>query len=359
MITALSSVSLAEAGLGISLKNTHVLRDFFNVLLLSASLFFSMRSLQLYHNNVEKGRTTAAFNYGYLRFCLLACLINCVYLVFATSFDWMENYHYLMESWEKRSHETLSLSKFNAPMASTQMVNTELKAAVPVHTHQHQSTVSGNFSSPEELEAALDTLHKSHNDETRHIVSIFAFIRLAMMSAYLYLDLKDSPLLYEYMLDTWLGWPASFNQDKKKVKQKVIHNQRWNGALLCVYSVQIVMINHAAKCLGTICSNMIRIDLGLLGFVLHWNFVVAVLAPCWPILFETFQILMLAVTPHWLHLVVKDKLNKLSSSFEQSGVDVRILDFKIICLDKSFNIANVRIEVPVGTDAGTCSGYIN
>lgn len=112
MITALVSVSFAEAALGFSLGNTHVLRDFFNIILLSASLFCSMRTLRLYHTHVEKartqrqplGRTTAAYNYGYLRFCLLATFINCLFLIFSSFFGWMEAAHYLMESWEKNSH---------------------------------------------------------------------------------------------------------------------------------------------------------------------------------------------------------------------------------------------------------------
>lgn len=97
LVTALGSISLVEGVIGVSFQNVHILRDFFNVLLLVVTLSFSIKSIQIWVEKVKFGMKDSEFTFGYYRFCLLASFFNCVFLLFTSLFDWMETIHLLCE----------------------------------------------------------------------------------------------------------------------------------------------------------------------------------------------------------------------------------------------------------------------
>lgn len=39
----------------------------------------------------------------------MATFLNCVFIIFSTTFDWLESVHHLIEHWEKSMHSSSSL----------------------------------------------------------------------------------------------------------------------------------------------------------------------------------------------------------------------------------------------------------
>lgn len=105
----MSSYTLAEGLLGIMHKNVHVLRDFFNFLLLLVSLGYSVVAIDMSQEekeetDLEAGPTAkkdGKYRYGLRRLNLLAAFFNCIYLMFMFVFDTMETLHHTLESLEK------------------------------------------------------------------------------------------------------------------------------------------------------------------------------------------------------------------------------------------------------------------
>lgn len=201
LVTALGSISLVESVIGISFQNVHILRDFFNVVLLVACLSFSIKSIQIWSEKVKFGHKDSEYTFGYHRFCLLATFFNCVYLLFTSVFDWMETIHHFIEYLEHGAQKSISIKSFNS---KTHMVNADL--------HSGHSSVPSNFTSAEELSAHLDEQHLVHNKETNLFVAIFALIRLLLCVAYLFSELHNTYLpFFKYMIETWFGWPKVYN----------------------------------------------------------------------------------------------------------------------------------------------------
>jgi hypothetical protein len=67
--------------------------------------------------------------------------------------------------------------------------------------------------------------------------------------------------------------------------------------------------------------------------------------PSIPLFVDVFFILMQRVTPAILYNVIQHKIDKLQASFP----DITIKEFKIMCVDKGYNIANVIVELPCNT----------
>lgn len=82
--------------------------------------------------------------------------------------------------------------------------------------------------------------------------------------------------------------------------------------------------------------------MGVLQFILSFQMTVLLLVPVLPLFIDLFFILMQRVTPAVLFEVVGAKVDKLRGKV---GSAVEIKDFKILCIDKSFNVATVRVEV--------------
>jgi len=110
-MTAMGSITLVEGVLGISLFNVHILRDFFNVLLLILTMGFTMKAIDIWNEKTAEGGKRRRnrdldpnWQFGFRRFCLLATFFNCAFLLFTAIFDYMEAFHGFMESWEGQTH---------------------------------------------------------------------------------------------------------------------------------------------------------------------------------------------------------------------------------------------------------------
>ncbi len=53
-MTALSSITLVEGMLGLSFQNVHILRDFFNVVMLIMTVGFTMKAIDIWNENMQE-----------------------------------------------------------------------------------------------------------------------------------------------------------------------------------------------------------------------------------------------------------------------------------------------------------------
>ena len=124
-LTAMSSVTLVEGLIGLSVKNVHVLRNFFNIFALICTLAFSTRAIDAWNEgsevlkedssvsyDPESGQPTRSrqikhdryYNFGFRRIALLATFFNCSFMICTSCFDWSENVHHLVEHWDTDGH---------------------------------------------------------------------------------------------------------------------------------------------------------------------------------------------------------------------------------------------------------------
>ena len=165
------------------------------------------------------------YNFGYRRVLLMATFLNCVFIIFSTTFDWLENVHHLIEHWEKSMHSQGTL--LNQDIHKSQ--NSRM-------THQglnsyHETPANHNASNmtAKEIANIIDSEHNNHQNDTQFFISVFALIRLALFSFYLYLEYTQGPPLYTYMNDNWLGHPYRFSVAMKQSKIKTRECLRWDG----------------------------------------------------------------------------------------------------------------------------------
>lgn len=90
---------MVEGMLGLFHNNVHLIRDFFDILLMISSLGFSAKALQLSF----KGKTNS-FMFGYIRFNVLAAFVNASYLMYSFVFGFVDNLHHMVEHWEEEAH---------------------------------------------------------------------------------------------------------------------------------------------------------------------------------------------------------------------------------------------------------------
>ena len=100
-ITVIGSFAMVEGMLGLFHTNVHLIRDFFDCLLMITSLGFSSKALDLSFK-----KKTNSFSFGFIRCNVLAAFVNSVYLLFSFVFGFVDNLHHMVEHWEEDSHET-------------------------------------------------------------------------------------------------------------------------------------------------------------------------------------------------------------------------------------------------------------
>lgn len=88
-----------EGVIGIVHINVHLIRDFFNGMLMLSALGFSSKALDL-----AQKQDSNSFLYGYRRFNILAAFVNSCYLLFSFVFGFVDNLHHMVEHWEEESH---------------------------------------------------------------------------------------------------------------------------------------------------------------------------------------------------------------------------------------------------------------
>lgn len=114
----------------------------------------------------------------------------------------METIHHMMEHWEAQEHD-----------------------------------------SPETLKAHGD---KAHQSESQKFISMFAIIRILVLSSYLWFEAKKTPL-YTYMQVNWMGWPQRGGPTPKK---QLLQVKSWNGFMMNLYSIHLLIFCQLLKSLG-------------------------------------------------------------------------------------------------------------
>mmetsp|Transcript_44198 Transcript_44198/g.42908 ORF Transcript_44198/g.42908 Transcript_44198/m.42908 type:complete len:181 (-) Transcript_44198:120-662(-) len=171
-ISILSGFAIVEAFIGISFKNVHVVVDFIKFLFMVCALVFSLKALQM-----GKKAKDDQFNFGYRRFNILAAFINADYLIFTFIFDLVDNFHHLIESWDAENH------------------------------HDHEAKEVQAHDKP------------SHQNETHYYLTLFAFLKILVISIYLIVENNEMPL-QDYMVTNWLNWPHTYQRIQLKAKIK-------------------------------------------------------------------------------------------------------------------------------------------
>lgn len=128
--------------IGLSHTNVHLVRDFLNCLLMLSALVFSSKALQL-----SQKPKNDDYPFGYRRYNIMAAFVNSVYLMFSFLFNFVDNLHHMVEHWEEEKHS----SEGSAP---------------GFHTHDDVS----------------------HIKEMNSYLTLFTFLRMIILGAYLYFE---------------------------------------------------------------------------------------------------------------------------------------------------------------------------
>lgn len=92
---------------------------------------------------------------------------------------------------------------------------------------------------------------------------MFALIRILVLGAYIWLEARKMPL-YTYMQVNWMGWPERGEAIPKK---QLLQVKPWNGFMMNMYSIHLIMFCSLLKSLGQIWSHFLCLNFGLVEYM--------------------------------------------------------------------------------------------
>jgi len=294
-ITVLGSFSLVEGVIGVLHVNVHLIRDFFNSMLMLCALGFSSKALEL----ASKAQSHA-FVFGYARVNVLAAFVNACYLLFSFVFGFVDNLHHMVEHWEEESHAR------------------EAALGDPRH---------------------IRTIHDdvAHIKEMNSYLTLFTFLRLVIFAAYLYLEGRNHNVA-SYMRDNWLDWPPV--GDKAALKAKLRQVLAWDSFRINLYSISLLVACELVSGLGNVWIYFVCANFGIVENLISLLKGAAVLAASVPLSLDICFVLLQKATPEQAVLLMEYKVRKLGYV---EGV-VHVKHWHLWCLDKSFRVCSMALE---------------
>jgi hypothetical protein len=158
----------------------------------------------------------------------MAAFVNSVYLLFSFVFGFVDNLHHMLEHWEVDAHVG-EVSKSNSTDA-----------------------------------AGLKSFHDdvSHLKEVNQYLTLFTFLKLAILGAYLYFETRSHGIT-DYMQVNWLDWPKSADE-LVTMKAKVKQCAEWDSFRLNTYSISLLIGCEFINGLGNLWVYWVCINFGIL-----------------------------------------------------------------------------------------------
>ena len=128
----------------------------------------------------------------------------------------------------------------------------------------------------------------------------------------------------------------------KEVKAKILECQMWSGIMMLAYSLQIVLLTHTVRCLGQLWSQVLCLNFGMIEQIFTFQILALLIIPVVPLFFDVFFILMNRVSPPYLLDLLTHKLDKMQTD---APYPFTVGDIKLWCLDKSYSIACVTLQI--------------
>lgn len=148
---------------------------------------------------------------------------------------------------------------------------------------------------------------------------MFATVRLCLFFAYLYFEVRKYSL-HSYMSVNWINIQArkKDSMPDRATKDKLRSIQAWNGVVMLLYSIQIVMFCQCLRCFGQICNHFMCLNFGLIEHIASFQLILFNMLPIIPLFVDLLYLLMQRVNPAHLYDLVEAKLKKMESqhSFE-------------------------------------------
>eukprot|EP00347_Sterkiella_histriomuscorum_P010012 403339025 len=268
------------------------------------ALCFSSKALELSLKPSDED-----YSFGYRRYNILAAFVNTVYLMFSFIFNFVDNLHHMVEHWEVESHEhDLSLiSEKN-------------------HTQAH---------SHDDLQ---------HMKEMNQYLALFTFLRMCVLGAYLYLESRNHQI-HDYMNVNWLNWPKTNQiiEYKKRVKQCA----SWDSYKINAYSISLLIGCEFLNCIGNIWVYYLCMNFGLLENILSILKGLTILVATLPLCLDLCYTILQKVNPAQLGYLIEEKLKRLGYI---EGI-ICIKNWHLWCLDKSYRVCSLQVEVSENTNS--------
>ena len=235
----------------------------------------------------------------------MAAFVNSVYLLFSFVFNFVDNLHHMVEHWEVDSHNSNSTS-------SVKSIHDDV----------------------------------AHLKEVNQYLTLFTFLKLAIIGAYLYFEARHHDVT-DYMQVNWLGWPKNIEDDRLLVKAKVKQCVEWDSFRVNTYSIALLMGCEFINCFGNLWVYWICVNFGILENLLSLmkGMIIVILAV--PLCLDICFTLLQKVNPWQLVPLLEDKLKTIAYI---EGV-ISVKKWHLWCLDKSYRVCTIHVEVSESSDA--------
>lgn len=175
---------------------------------------------------------------------------------------------------------------------------------------------------------------------------MFTFLKLAIIGAYLYFEARHHDVT-DYMQVNWLGWPKDIEEDRVTVKAKVKQCVEWDSFRVNTYSIALLMACEFINCFGNLWVYWICVNFGILENLLSLMKGMFIMILSVPLCLDICFTLLQKVNPWQLVPLLEDKLKTIAYI---EGV-VSVKKWHLWCLDKSYRVCTLHIEVSEGCNA--------
>lgn len=180
-----------------------------------------------------------------------------------------------------------------------------------------------------------------HLEEKNHYLTLFTFLRLSCIGAYLYFE-SDYRSIVEYLQDNWLAFYNRPSNNYKLMRDNLkTCVRKWTAFRLNLYSVALLLSCEFLNCFSNLWVYYFCLNFGILENLLSLLKGCTILLSVLPLCLDLSYTLLQRVNPNQLGLVVEDKIRAMQY---MEGV-VRVGKWHLWCLDKSYRVITIKVEV--------------